>query len=320
VSPIVKNKVENQIDHICISKNWRKSLLDIRNKREADIGSDHHLLMGTIRFFIKRNKKKHTCRRKYHLMKINVPDIQDSLKGKLRAAVFPTESIGEGVEEKWMKIKTVLNGICENTIQYPYKKDKIWISDRTWDIIDKRKQVKIKMSGLYNTRKGKEVEKEYASLDKELKKLIQRDHRRYMDSVGSKAQSGADLGHIKGVVDSIKRLTKVSQVSTVPVKTKAGKYITTCEGQLQRWREFFKEILNSDCSPYEEEDEELTRSVLQLQISVRTPSKREVIYAIKSMKNGEAAGLDNIPAKILTLDFSKASDMLLPLFQEIRQK
>jgi hypothetical protein len=26
VSPIVENKVENQIDHICITKNWRKSL------------------------------------------------------------------------------------------------------------------------------------------------------------------------------------------------------------------------------------------------------------------------------------------------------
>jgi hypothetical protein len=28
------------------------------------------------------------------------------------------------VEEKWMKIKTVLNDICENTTGYPDKKDK----------------------------------------------------------------------------------------------------------------------------------------------------------------------------------------------------
>jgi hypothetical protein len=60
-------------------------------------------------------------------------------------------------------------------------------------------------------------------------------------------------------------------------------------------------------------------SVPQLQVSVRTPSKREVIYAIKSMKNKKAAGLDNIPAKILKSDTSKAADMFLPLFQEIWQ-
>jgi hypothetical protein len=65
------------------------------------------------------------------------------------------------VEQKWMKIKTVLNNICENTIRYPDKKDKIWISDNTWNITDKRRQVKIKM---YNTHKWKEEEKEYASL------------------------------------------------------------------------------------------------------------------------------------------------------------
>jgi hypothetical protein len=193
----------------------------------------------------------------------------------------------------------VLN-VCENTIGYLDKKDKIWISDNTWNIIDKRRQVKFKMSGMYNTRKWKEVEKEYASLDKEVK-LMQRDHRRYMDSLASEAQSAADLGNIKGVFDSIKCLRNASQVSTLPVKIKDGKFVTTSEGQLRRWREFFKEVLYSDYPPYEEE--EVTHSVPQLQISIRTPSKREVIYAIKSVKNGKAAGSDNIHAQILKLDF-----------------
>ena len=35
----------NQTDHICISQNWRRSLLDVWNKRGADIGSDHHIII-----------------------------------------------------------------------------------------------------------------------------------------------------------------------------------------------------------------------------------------------------------------------------------
>lgn len=93
---------------------------------------------------------------------------------------------------------------------------------------------------------------------------------------------------------------------------KDGKCITISDGQLQRWREFFKQILNSDCPPNEEE--EVMHSVPQL-YSVRTPSKREVIYAIKSMKNRKAAGSDSIPAELLKLDSPKAADMLLSLFQ-----
>jgi hypothetical protein len=72
--------------------------------------------------------------------------------------------------------------------------------------------------------------------------------------------------------------------------------------------------------PLYEEQGEVTSLVTQLQISIRTPLKREVIYEIKSMKNGKAAGLDNIPAERLKFDSSKAANMLLPLFQEIWQK
>jgi hypothetical protein len=116
--------------------------------------------------------------------------------------------------------------IYVKTTGYPDK-------DNTQNITDNRRQVKIKMSGLYNTCK-QEVEKEYASLDKEVKKLIRRDHRRYMNSTASKALSAADIGNIKGVFDSIKCLTNASQVSTLPVRNKGGKCITISEGQLQR--------------------------------------------------------------------------------------
>jgi hypothetical protein len=61
---------------------------------------------------MKRNKQEHTRRRKYNLVKMKVPDTQISLEVKLRGALSQTQSIGEGVEEKWMKIKTVLNNIC----------------------------------------------------------------------------------------------------------------------------------------------------------------------------------------------------------------
>jgi hypothetical protein len=52
VSPDPHGGTQNQIDHICISKNWRKSLLDVCNKRGADVGSDHHLIMGIMRIYI----------------------------------------------------------------------------------------------------------------------------------------------------------------------------------------------------------------------------------------------------------------------------
>ncbi|VDP63406.1 unnamed protein product [Schistosoma mattheei] len=34
---------QNQIDHICINRKFRRAIEGMRTKREADITSDHHL-------------------------------------------------------------------------------------------------------------------------------------------------------------------------------------------------------------------------------------------------------------------------------------
>jgi len=40
---------------------------------------------------------------------------------------------------------------------------------------------------------------------------------------------------------------------------------------------------------------ELASILTEVPISIRSPSKREIVNAIKAMKNGKAAGADNIP-------------------------
>ena len=83
VSPDKDNQVENQTDHIRISRNWSKSLLDVRNKRGSDIGSDHHMIMGILRIKIKKVKRKVTNTRKYNLKKLDDTEYQRILKVKI---------------------------------------------------------------------------------------------------------------------------------------------------------------------------------------------------------------------------------------------
>ena len=46
----------NQIDHICISKKFRRSLLDVIVKRGADVFSDHHLVVAKLKLKLKKNR------------------------------------------------------------------------------------------------------------------------------------------------------------------------------------------------------------------------------------------------------------------------
>ncbi|VDP88435.1 unnamed protein product [Schistosoma mattheei] len=46
---------QNQIDHICINKTFRRTMEDVRTKREADIASDHHLLIVKMKLKLKNH-------------------------------------------------------------------------------------------------------------------------------------------------------------------------------------------------------------------------------------------------------------------------
>jgi hypothetical protein len=82
VSP--DNITENQIDHIAISKRFRRSVLDVRNKRGADIGSDHHLMIADFRFKILASRKKSETRNKYYLQKFQKPGTREEFKLEMK--------------------------------------------------------------------------------------------------------------------------------------------------------------------------------------------------------------------------------------------
>jgi hypothetical protein len=94
--------------------------------------------------------------------------------------------------------------------------------------------------------------------------------------------------------------------------------ITSIEGQIHRWKEYLEELLNTSTPCMERE--EPASIPTELPLSIRPPSKREIVNAIEAMTNGKAAGADNIPAEVLKADPYMSADILLPLFQDIWQK
>jgi hypothetical protein len=65
---------DNQIDHLAISKRFSRPLLDVRNKRGADIDSDHHLRIANFRYKILVTKKK------YNAQKLQMPNVRGEFK------------------------------------------------------------------------------------------------------------------------------------------------------------------------------------------------------------------------------------------------
>jgi len=50
------HRTANQIDHMAISKKWRRSLHDVRSYRGAYVASDHHLVVAQLKLKLAANK------------------------------------------------------------------------------------------------------------------------------------------------------------------------------------------------------------------------------------------------------------------------
>ena len=88
VSPDIRT--QNQIDHFAISRKFRSSLLDIRNKRGADVGSDHHLMLAKIRLKISKVKDQtNRVNPKYDINKLQNNEIKAQFQLELKNTFTP---------------------------------------------------------------------------------------------------------------------------------------------------------------------------------------------------------------------------------------
>ena len=245
-------KTENQIDHITITKKWRRVLLDVRVKRGADINSDHHLLVGEFRMNLAAKKKTdNKVQRRFEIRKLQNTKIRQELGITLRNRF---QALEEG---------------------------------------------------------------KYQERNKTVKKKTKRDNKTYVEKLANEAEIAARQNNSIELYKITRQLAGKSKSTSRPIRDKQGNLLTKESLQLQRWKEYFQDILNRpppDSIPDIEETNE------DLNINCGRISKEEIKRAIKKLKLGKAPGIDNIPYDVLKADIGATTDVLYSVLNEIWDK
>ncbi|VDP40084.1 unnamed protein product [Schistosoma margrebowiei] len=138
---------QNQIDHICINKTFRRTIDDVRIKRGADIASDHHLLVAKIKLKL----KKHWTTGRTISQKFNTAFLQDTdklnkfkivLSNKFQAFHDLFNGEGTTVESNWKGIKEAITSTCHEVLGHKKHHHKEWITVDTLDKIQERRNKK----------------------------------------------------------------------------------------------------------------------------------------------------------------------------------
>ena len=302
----------NQIDHVLINRRFRTSVLDTRVIRSADIASDHQLVCSRLRLKLRAAPNGHAIRRaRYDTLKLENDGCRRQFRLELRNRFEMLQnegledSIDDNLEAELEKANDILekayNTTAKKVLGFKKKKVKPWISKESWDLIEQRKALKLKLDGTSSERLKEKRRAEYKAKDREVKKQIGRDKRNWSEGIANEAEEAANNQQMKTLYNLTKVLCNDKPKQSAAVNDKNGNALTSSEDRKKRWREHFMEVLNREepADPINEGDCEQQDIA---DIDTGPVSKVEIRKAIKSLKNGKAPGEDMITAELLKAD------------------
>ena len=314
-------RTRNQIDHVCISRKFRNSLLDVQARRGADADTDHYLVTAKLQLKLKKVQQPSQTRIKFDTRRLKNENVRQqftlTLRNRFEALneenVDPEDDQND-INKPWNKIKDVINNTSKEILGPLTYEAKPWISDESLLLIEDRRKIK---EGILN---ANEIDKpvmreEYKRYNKEIKKSVRRDKRRYTENLANEAEEAMRKDNLRDLYQTTKKLCgKTSKSSSKHIRDKDGKLIDNDKDTEARWVEHFSALLNR---PVPENPAIITPAETNLDINCSAPTMEEIKSAIKGLKNNKTAGPDNITAEILKADINLSAEILLPLIHKI---
>ena len=290
--------VRNEIDYICVSKRWRSSVLDVRSFRGADIGTDHFLLIASCRLRLKRRLARPHRPKPLDGARLRDPTVvqqyKDAVRKRLEALATPAD-----LETRWTQLRDVLVTSAEETVgrrRGTFKER--WIQDRSWTLIDKRRNAKGARDQAKTDEERQAAESRYRDLDRQVKRSCRRDKREWVELKGAEAQKAAMRNDSRTLYRIVRELAGSTTGRGVQIRDHDGKVLHTQEEREQRWTEHFREILNQP-APTATFAAELLVPAPDLPIKLDRITLMETKQAIQALKNGKTAGYDGITSELL---------------------
>ena len=221
------------------------------------------------------------------------------------------------IETQWEHRKKLWQDTCEEVLGKKKTQHTEWISANTIHKLETRRERKTVLNNSRTRAAKARAQEEYTAVDREVKRSIKKDKRDYIDDLARQAETAAGQGNLRDLYLVTKKLTGKFQQTDKPAMDKNGNPLTTTKEQLKQWAEHFRELLNR---PTPDSPPDIPSAETELPINCDKPSKAEIKKAIMTLRSGNVAGPDEIPAEAIKVDIETAVNMLYSLFSKIWEK
>ncbi|VDP55096.1 unnamed protein product [Schistosoma mattheei] len=146
------------------------------------------------------------------------------------------------MKDKWNGIKEALTSTYQELLGRNKHHHKEWISIETLDKIKERKNKNTAINNSRTRTEKVQAQAEYIEADKQVKKSIRADKKKYVEELATTAGKAAREGNMKLLYNTTKKLAGKYSKPERPVKDKEGKPITEIQQQRNRWVGYFEEL------------------------------------------------------------------------------
>ncbi len=322
------NKKWHMLDYTLVNSKFRSSVEDVRVHRMAAgaIGTDHHLLRTKLKFHLKSRKKRskrHHIRLDHKKLKNEnfIRDFQTELLNRPTSS----NSTNMNINQKYAEFVEYVNSASEKIFAHDSdgKKQKEWITNEIMEAVDQKAEAFLQWQNHHSTNLERKYRSKYQLLRNKVKKMIKARQVEYWDEISAEIEEAIKQHDPATAYAMIRRLRGGrTNVENLPIQDKQGNLLLNSQERLDRWKEYFNDLLNIPFNIKASILNQITIPIISPTEQLRQnklPSLTEVQQAIKQMKNGRAPGNDNISADVLKAGGFPLAKWLHEIFVDIWQ-
>lgn len=289
-------KTNNQIDYIFVSSRFKTAVNKARTRtfNKPDIGSDHDLVMMTMKAKLKVNKSNKSCRTFFDLEKLKDPEIRREYQTELAGRFAPLLLLDQDSQVLCDQFTNTIEKVAEEKLGRARKIKQPWITTKVLEKCDERREKKRRKN------LGEEELQQYRVANKETKNALNEAKNTWIEKQRKDIEECLNHHNTRKAYELVKNLTKSEMENKKPVNViedKDGTLLTKSEEVTERWKTYCEELYNYESEkdlevlnePVQEDDERKEEEILM----------SEVESAVKELKVNKSPGADNITAELI---------------------
>jgi len=296
-----------KIDHVLTRERSLFKSLRVYRGAETAANTDHRLVIAVISLRPFRVPKLPKSVRLDVAALKSDSSLADRYNIAVSNAFGDLDELPDDVEDAWQSIHRTILSSAEATVPKQISRRRPWLTSDTLEVLERKRGARL-AGQLEEHRRLKGVFKAKAKADLEA----------HYNILADEAETGLQRNDLRPAYRAIKQMRggcECVEGSTVPISKNDGAPCTSVDEVLERWSEHYQQILNhAPATQCPELDISAVNTVSADDVRENAPTLEEVQKAIRKLRNGRAAGPDDITPELLKTAETPISMALHQLF------